>query len=516
MQKSRFFLCATILLALVLHTFAQGPNNSGTYYQAADGKKGSALKTALYSIIKTHKTISYDGLISCYEKTDKRADGKLWDMYSNTTNYSFKDCNGAYKKEGDYWNREHSVPQSWFSKASPMKSDIVHVVPTDGYVNNRRSNYPFGETNNPTYTSNNSFCKVGPCSTDGYTGTVFEPNDEYKGDFARIYFYMATCYEDKIASWSNTAVFAGNKYPAYKTWFINMLLRWAKQDPVSQKEIDRNNAVYNCQQNRNPFVDYPGLEQYVWGDKQNVSFSYDNYNGNTNPDPDPDPDPDTDPNPDPDPDTNEITFTKVKTESDINVGSYYILVYEGNSKVNSCALSDLTSSKNYYTSADITMGDNDKITSSVDDKNTPHQLLLGGSQGEYTIYDAKEKVYLTLTNDENKLYTTATVSSDMTKWAISVNSGYSHITNKNWPKREIQFNASSPRFACYTGGQQNIMLYRRSQTTGINTTLTDEHSNVNVYSITGIAVRRNVKRATALIGLPKGVYILDGKKIVIN
>ena len=140
MQNLRKFSCAIILLALVLHAFAQGPNNSGTYYQAANGKKGSALKTALYTIIKNHKTISYDGLISCYEKTDKRADGKLWDMYSSTTNFSFKDCNGAYKKEGDYWNREHSVPQSWFSKASPMKSDIVHVVPTDGYVNNRRSN----------------------------------------------------------------------------------------------------------------------------------------------------------------------------------------------------------------------------------------------------------------------------------------------------------------------------------------------------------------------------------------
>ncbi len=213
------------MLALVLHTFAQGPNNSGTYYQAATGKKGAALKTALYSIISNHRTISYDGLLTYYEKTDKRADGKLWDMYSCTTNYTFRDNAGGYKKEGDCWNREHSVPQSWFSKASPMKSDIVHVVPTDGYVNNRRGNLPFGETQKPTYSSNGGFCKVGPCSTEGYSGTVFEPNDEYKGDFARIYFYMATCYENKISSWSNTAVFAGNKYPAYKSWFIKMLLR---------------------------------------------------------------------------------------------------------------------------------------------------------------------------------------------------------------------------------------------------------------------------------------------------
>lgn len=278
------------LLILVVQLFAQGPNDSGTYYQNANGQMGKDLKTALFKIISTHKDIGYSGLFSCYEQTDKRSDGKVWDMYSNTTNFSFSDHTGNYSKEGDMYNREHSVPQSWFKQASPMKADIVHVLPTDGYVNNRRSNYPFGETSNPTYTSNNDFSKVGPCSVDGYTGTVFEPNDEYKGDFAHIYFYMATCYEDKIAGWASngtaSTVLDGTSYPAYKTWYINMLLRWAKEDPVSQKEIDRNNAVYQCQQNRNPYVDYPGLEQYVWGDKQSVTFSYDNYDG-TSTDPDP-------------------------------------------------------------------------------------------------------------------------------------------------------------------------------------------------------------------------------------
>ncbi len=246
--KRQFSLLS--LLVLVVQLFAQGPNNSGTYYRNANGQKGKSLKTALFKIISTHKDIGYKGLYACYKKTDKRADGNVWDMYSNTTNYSFSDNNGGYKKEGDMYNREHSLPQSWFKEASPMKADIVHVVPTDGYVNNRRSNLPFGETNNPTYSSNNGFSKVGPSSVEGYSGTVFEPNDEYKGDFARIYFYMATCYENRIASWvSNgtaSTVLDGTSYPAYKKWYINMLLRWAKEDPVSQKEIDRNNAVYEC------------------------------------------------------------------------------------------------------------------------------------------------------------------------------------------------------------------------------------------------------------------------------
>lgn len=198
-------------------------------------------------------------------------------MYSCTTNYNFSQCTGSYKKEGDMFNREHSFPKSWFGgKVPPMYSDIVHVVPCDGYVNNRRGHEPFGETDGDKYKSNKGFSKLGASKTPGYNGTVFEPNDVYKGDFARIYLYMATCYEDKVSNWS-CPMLAGNKYPAYKEWAITMLLKWAANDPVSEKEINRNNAVYGIQKNRNPFVDYPGLEQYIWGDKQDVPFSYDNY-----------------------------------------------------------------------------------------------------------------------------------------------------------------------------------------------------------------------------------------------
>ena len=281
-----------LLLALVVTSgWAQGPNNSGTYYQPANGKKAAALKTALFNIIKSHTDIGYDGLIEAYHKTDTRADGKLRDWYSNATNYTWDDRNGN-SSEGAGWNREHSVPQSWFSKSNPMKSDIVHVLPTDCYVNNRRSSYPFGEVGNATYTSNNGYSKLGPCKTAGYSGTVFEPNDEVKGDIARIYFYMVTCYEDRFTGWtagSATQVFSSNKYEGLKTWCMDMMMRWSKNDPVDAVETARNNAVQEVQGNRNPFVDYPGLEDYVWGSKKEEAFSYDNYDGTgtvTPPDPD--------------------------------------------------------------------------------------------------------------------------------------------------------------------------------------------------------------------------------------
>ena len=278
-------LLLTISVFLALGAFAQAPNGSGSYYKNADGKKGSALKTALYSIISKKTTgvgYSYDGLLEDYELTDKRADGYLRDWYSHSTEYVIGGPaeNKSYKKEGDAYNREHLVPQSWFGSGDP-KSDIVHVVPSDGYVNNRRSNYPLADVKSATYTSNDG-CKLGTCATPGYNGTVFEPLPDTKGDIARIYFYMATRYENLVSNWDGATasiVFAGNKYPAIKKWYLKMLFKWANDDPVDDIEIARNNAIYSekVQKNRNPFVDYPGLEQYIWGNSQDVPFSFDNY-----------------------------------------------------------------------------------------------------------------------------------------------------------------------------------------------------------------------------------------------
>ncbi len=275
MKRTLLSLVLTLALGVV---WAQGPNGSANYYQGADGLKGKALKTKLSSIISSGVTvISYKGLYDAYKKTDTRSDGYVRDWYSNITNYRHGiDNKGNYSKEGDMYNREHSVPQSWFGDGN-IKSDIVHVLPTDGYVNNRRGNLPLGEVNNATYQSANGYSKLGSCRTSGYSGTVFEPNDEIKGDMARIYFYMITRYEGSCGSWGNS-VFT-SQYPGLTQWTLDMMMRWSKDDPVDDREVERNNAVYETQHNRNPFVDYPGLEEYTWGTKMNEPFSYDNYAG---------------------------------------------------------------------------------------------------------------------------------------------------------------------------------------------------------------------------------------------
>lgn len=252
--------------------YAQPPSG---YYDAATGKTGAALKTALHDIIDNHTVKSYDFLWTAFQSTDAKANGKVWDMYSDvpggTPDYEYifgsNQC-GNYNSEGDCYNREHSFLKSWFNEASPMNTDLFHLVPTDGWVNNKRGSFPFGETSSPTFTSSNG-SKVGSCSISGYSGTVFEPIDEYKGDFARIYFYMAPRYENVIAGWySNSAeanaVLMNNSFPVYETWFLEMLGEWHENDPVSQKETDRNNAVFAIQENRNPFVDHPEWVYLVW------------------------------------------------------------------------------------------------------------------------------------------------------------------------------------------------------------------------------------------------------------
>lgn len=266
------------LVAIVsLISFSLWAEAPAGYYDAAIGKSGEALQKSLSAIISNADNVGYDGLWEVYKTTDRRPDGKVWDMYSDATDFTFgTDKCGNYKNEGDCYNREHSVPKSWFNNASPMYSDAWHIYPTDGKINSYRSNNPFGEVGSGASSSKNGFSKWGSCVTPGYTGTVFEPNDEYKGDFARTYFYFATRYQSRIDNWGGIFV---SSYPHIVQWQLDMLLRWNEMDPVSQKEIDRNEAVYASKQgNRNPFIDYPQLVDLIFGDRRNEPFSPENEN----------------------------------------------------------------------------------------------------------------------------------------------------------------------------------------------------------------------------------------------
>lgn len=269
MDRKRFYLIGIALVSSAFLSIAEVPAG---YYDSAVGKSGNALQKALSNLIGDRE-LGYDNLWEAYRTTDRRDDGKVWDMYSSTTDFVFgSDQCGSYSREGDCYNREHSVPKSWLG--GNKYSDAHVVVPTDGYVNNRRSNMPFGEVGSTSYVSNGGFSRVGTCSVAGYSGTVFEPADEYKGDFARIYFYMATRYTTECGGWSGegSSVFSGS-FPYLKDWTREMMLRWHREDPVSEKEIDRNDAVYQLQGNRNPFIDYPELVDLIFGEQTSTPFT---------------------------------------------------------------------------------------------------------------------------------------------------------------------------------------------------------------------------------------------------
>ena len=261
---------SAILLLFGTIVIAQIPNG---YYTTSTGT-GYTLKTQLYNIIKGHTDPGYAGLYNTYQTSDRdyyyENDATILDMYSEKPsgvdpyNYSAgttQRC-GTYSVEGDCYNREHIIPQSTFGAAAPMVSDAHFVTPTDGKVNGVRSNYPHGPVTSPTFTSLNGG-KLGSSTTAGYTGPIFEPIDEFKGDIARMYFYFATRYENTVAGYSY-AMFNGTSNQVFTTAFLNLLITWHNQDPVSSREIARNNAIYATQNNRNPFIDRPEYVQAIW------------------------------------------------------------------------------------------------------------------------------------------------------------------------------------------------------------------------------------------------------------
>ena len=264
----RKFLLISFQIFLTVSLLAQA---SAGYYSAAEGKTEAALKTQLSSIISSgYKDQGYDGLWNVYKTSDNTAEGKVWDMYSTCTwTHGQKLC-GNYSAVCDCINREHSIPQSWFGSSRPMVSDAFHVYPTDGKVNGQRSNFPFGECSGGTTLSGGKG-RLGNSTFSGYSGTVFEPADEYKGDFARTYFYFATRYQDKMTSIGGES-FNGTTYPSFTAWSQALFLKWHRQDPVSQKEIDRNNAIEAFQKNRNPFIDYPELAEFIWGNNKGQAW----------------------------------------------------------------------------------------------------------------------------------------------------------------------------------------------------------------------------------------------------
>lgn len=250
------------------------------YYDRMDGKMSNDLKAAAKQCVSQHTRLDYYSLPQYWIYSDvypAKYDGQTrwWDMYSDNV-YLIRNGQSANSSfSANKMQREHSVPKSWWKvgedvEYTPAYTDMWNLYPSDGPANQAKLNYPLGETRSTTF--DNGVTKVGPPKTGqgGGSAYVFEPCDEYKGDFARSFFYMATVYDD--LTWKYTYMFKKQTYPTLQPWAVQMLLQWSRQDPVSQKEIDRNEAVERWQGNRNPFIDFPELAEYIWGLRTTETF----------------------------------------------------------------------------------------------------------------------------------------------------------------------------------------------------------------------------------------------------
>lgn len=264
----------TTLLLTFLAVTASAEYPAG-YYDAMDGQKKESLKSAARECVESHLRLGYSDLPNYWIKSDvypELYDGlqRWWEMYSNNIYLIAENQTGKQAFSSNKMQREHAVPKSWWKKDgdveyTPAYTDMWNLYPSDGTANQAKLNYPLGPVKTASF--DNGMTKVGT-PEDGFGGGcdhVFEPGDEYKGDFARAFFYMATVYND--LPWKYTYMFQQNEWPTLNQWAVDMLLDWSRRDPVSRKEIDRNDAVEECQGNRNPYIDFPELAEYIWGER---------------------------------------------------------------------------------------------------------------------------------------------------------------------------------------------------------------------------------------------------------
>lgn len=264
----RFFAFSLLLFTMTVAVAQE------SYYASIDSVKGGApLKEALHKLLKKHKVIPYGPGASstwgAFYEIDVviGTENRVADMYSPTARY--------FGKKGDAvagMNIEHCVAKSWWGSSKNVNAyyDLHHLNPSDALANSNKSNYPLANLEKITWDNGVAF--VGDATIEGSKMKAYEPCDEYKGDFARTYMYMFTCYQDLTYkyTWMN---YENSAYPTLKPWAVELLLQWHELDPVSEKEVQRNNAVFNIQGNRNPYIDFPQLAHYVWGDSVGYTFS---------------------------------------------------------------------------------------------------------------------------------------------------------------------------------------------------------------------------------------------------
>lgn len=264
-NKAKRNIAAMAVAMMAIEATAQIPTG---YYDALKGKSGPELKTAVHEVIKDADVPGYGSgkgkTWEAFYSTDRTDDNRVIDRYSNDVRHF-----GQPGSSVSGMNIEHSFPKSWWGGSENQAyKDLYNLMPCEQKINSSKSNYPMGEVTDAT--TDNGCTKVGAGSR-GYK--LWEPADRWKGDFARSYMYMATAYQD--FTWKGTQalqILEQGDYPTLQQWAYELYISWAKADSPDQTETKRNEAVSQIQGNRNPFVDFPNLMDYIWGDSTSFAF----------------------------------------------------------------------------------------------------------------------------------------------------------------------------------------------------------------------------------------------------
>ena len=554
-----------------------------SYASSLTGKKKAELKTAIYNLCQPAYVPAYgSGTYSTW-----------YYFYVTDRNVTTNECINRYSTNKYYFgsqglavsgmNIEHSFPKSWWGGAkNNAYMDLYNLYPSESSSNSSKSNYPMGKVTNPKDATAYELVGTGTAGTNGKIN-LFEPNDTWKGDFSRSYFYMATTYQN--LTWQGTQglqELQNDDWPTLQEWAYTLYLEWTREDQVLDIEVERNNAVYGIQGNRNLYIDFPYLAEYVWGDSIDVEFdpttsittAYDDNRyttssitkGNSNLEYSSSSSTVVLGMPFNAPylsyaegiEVEDITFSssdasvatidaygnvtvvglgtttitasyaatekydsssasytltvieasenpvfvKVTSNDQLVSGKRYLIVYEGDG----VALS--TQSGNFRTSASVTIEDNTITLTKSNTSNSPYILTLGGSSGAWTFFDGT--YYLSLTSDNNYLQISYTASSSKEKWTIDVDSSTGIIKNNSYPTRFINYNTSSPRFACYktSSNQQEIALFAEviEGATYIKDMLTSKSDDTLIYNLAGQRVKETYK----------GIQIRNGRKVSIR
>lgn len=502
-------IAITAFLSLSVTSHAVDRQTLVRYAAPLKGLKKEQLKNALHELMRQKKVLKYGG----------GGTGTWWGFWFTDRNPETNECYNRYSDAKFYFqehdgksipgmNIEHSFPKSWWGKIeNDAWKDLYNLYPSDSKANSDKSNYPMGKVTNVTKPAGEGYDKVGQ----GYAGNqyvkMWEPGDRFKGEFSRSYLYMATTYQD--LTWEKTGLqsLENNTWPTFQKWAYSLYLKWSKADRVDSMEIARNNAAAKIQNNRNLYVDFPNLAEYVWGDSIDVPF--DPFVSVTTADDDArytgvivtPSEPSTPVNPEPTPQLR--TFVKVNVMPEVGK-NYVMAIKNGDNVVVAKTLS--TSGKKFgylktsaVSSADdkLKVGDNEAI------------FMLEGADNGYYIKDTHNRYF----NQQAKYNTFQVANSKegATTWTITPrpDGTFTIVSTTN---HTVQYSPKYTSFGAYAAvSEDNIypMLYVETVNDGISVVAVNLNNTDAVYTLQGV-------RITDTQNLAPGVYIQNGKKFIVK